>query len=65
MATVSVAPSSLLNEIISGAAAIWLGQVTARPLAESLEAGWQLLRDLPPAELTRLSDEQIARHLAP
>jgi vacuolar-type H+-ATPase subunit B/Vma2 len=28
-----------------------------------MEAGWALLRGLPVAELTRLSDEQIARHL--
>ena len=41
-----------------------VSQSTARSLAESLEAGWQLLRDLPRTELTRLSDEQIARHLA-
>jgi V/A-type H+-transporting ATPase subunit B len=40
-----------------------IAQASARSLAESMEAGWQLLRDLPHAELTRLSDEQIARHL--
>jgi hypothetical protein len=27
--------------------------------------GWRLLRALPVAELTRLSDAQIERHLAP
>jgi vacuolar-type H+-ATPase subunit B/Vma2 len=30
-----------------------------------MEAGWRLLRSLPAAELTRLSDAQIAAHLAP
>ena len=41
-----------------------VNQPGARSFAESMEAGWQLLRALPHAELTRLSDEQIARHLA-
>ena len=41
-----------------------MNQPGARSFAESMEAGWQLLRALPHAELTRLSDEQIARHLA-
>jgi V/A-type H+-transporting ATPase subunit B len=40
-----------------------VSQPAARPFAESLAIGWRLLRDLPRAELTRLSDAQIARHL--
>jgi V/A-type H+-transporting ATPase subunit B len=40
-----------------------VNQPAARPFAESLAVGWRLLKDLPRAELTRLSDEQIARHL--
>ena len=36
-----------------------------RSLAESMAAGWQALRHLPHSELHRLSDEEIARHLAP
>jgi V/A-type H+-transporting ATPase subunit B len=36
-----------------------------RTLEESLEAGWTVLRGLPPSELTRLSDAQVERHLAP
>ena len=39
-------------------------QAGARTFPESMAAGWQLLRGLPHAELTRLSDEQIARCLA-
>jgi V/A-type H+-transporting ATPase subunit B len=39
-------------------------QDAARPLAQSMEAGWTLLRDLPEAELTRLSNAQIAEHLS-
>ena len=38
-------------------------QETAQTLEESFAAGWRVLRELPPAELTRLSDAQIARHL--
>jgi V/A-type H+-transporting ATPase subunit B len=34
-----------------------------RSLEETLAAGWSLLRRLPHAELTRLSDAQIAAHL--
>ena len=30
-----------------------------------MEVGWELLRALPSAELSRLSDAQIAEHLAP
>lgn len=40
-------------------------QDTPRSLEESMQIGWQLLRDLPPAELTRLSDGQIKRYLRP
>ena len=42
-----------------------VGQDGPRTLEESMEAGWRLLSTLPAAELTRLSDAQIARHLAP
>ena len=35
-----------------------------RTLEESMEAGWGVLRRLPKAELARLSDTQIARHVA-
>jgi V/A-type H+-transporting ATPase subunit B len=42
-----------------------ISQPTARTLEESMAAGWQLLRNLPLAELSRLSDTQIAEHLAP
>jgi V/A-type H+-transporting ATPase subunit B len=41
-----------------------VAQQEARTLDESLAAGWQLLRDLPRAELARLSDAQIAAHLS-
>jgi vacuolar-type H+-ATPase subunit B/Vma2 len=30
-----------------------------------MAVGWELLRSLPSAELSRLSDAQIAEHLAP
>jgi V/A-type H+-transporting ATPase subunit B len=40
-------------------------QSGARTLEQSMEAGWKLLAGLPHAELTRLSDAQIAAHLAP
>jgi V/A-type H+-transporting ATPase subunit B len=36
-----------------------------RTLDESMALGWQLLAGLPVAELSRLSDAQIAAHLAP
>jgi V/A-type H+-transporting ATPase subunit B len=39
-------------------------QEGARVLEESLDIGWNLLAMLPAGELSRLSDEQIARHLA-
>lgn len=38
-------------------------QNAARSFEESMVAGWRVLRELPRAELTRLSDEQIARYL--
>jgi len=40
-----------------------VGQGASRTLEQSMAAGWSALSALPPAELTRLSDEQIARHL--
>jgi V/A-type H+/Na+-transporting ATPase subunit B len=40
-----------------------VGQPGARSLDESLAAGWDLLKALPKAELTRLSDQQIAEHI--
>jgi V/A-type H+-transporting ATPase subunit B len=40
-----------------------IAQDSARSLAESLAVGWDVLRGLPAADLTRLSDEQIERHL--
>jgi V/A-type H+-transporting ATPase subunit B len=41
-----------------------IGQSQARTLEESMAVGWQLLTALPIGELTRLSDAQIAEHLA-
>ncbi len=35
----------------------------ARTLDESMDIGWELLSGLPDSELSRLTDEQIARHL--
>lgn len=40
-----------------------VGQSGARSLDESMAAGWELLKALPKAELTRLSDKQIAEHI--
>ncbi len=40
-----------------------VGQPGARSLDESLAAGWDLLKSLPKAELTRLSDKQILMHI--
>jgi V/A-type H+-transporting ATPase subunit B len=40
-----------------------IAQEAPRSLEESLEIGWDVLRGLPESDLTRLSDEQIARHL--
>ena len=41
-----------------------VAQGEARTLAQTMATGWTLLRRLPAGELTRLSDAQIARHLA-
>jgi V/A-type H+/Na+-transporting ATPase subunit B len=41
-----------------------INQPDRRTLDESMAVGWQLLRGLPAAELTRLKPEQIARYLA-
>jgi V/A-type H+-transporting ATPase subunit B len=41
----------------------FLQQPAARTLEESMEAGWKALRGLPRTELTRLSNDQIKRHL--
>jgi V/A-type H+-transporting ATPase subunit B len=41
-----------------------VAQQSARSLDASMAIGWRLLAELPPAELTRLADAQIARHLA-
>jgi V/A-type H+/Na+-transporting ATPase subunit B len=40
-----------------------LTQARARTLEDSMAVGWELLRSLPSAELSRLSDAQIAEHL--
>ena len=42
-----------------------VAQDASRTLDESMAIGWRLLAELPPGELTRLSDAQIARHLSP
>jgi len=42
-----------------------VSQSGARTLEQSMELGWSLLGGLPPAELTRLSDAQIAAHIRP
>ena len=41
-----------------------VSQSEPRTLEQSMEAGWRLLAGLPASELTRLSDAQIAAHLA-
>ena len=41
-----------------------LQQAGSRTLEESMDAGWKALRGLPRTDLTRLSNEQIRRHLA-
>ena len=41
-----------------------ISQAQPRTLEDSMDAGWVLLRTLPPGELTRLSDRQIAEHIA-
>ena len=38
-------------------------QPAARTLEESMKVGWRLLRTLPKAELTRLSDAQISQYI--
>ena len=38
-------------------------QTAARTLEQSMDAGWKVLALLPPGELSRLSDAQIAAHL--
>jgi len=40
-----------------------INQADSRSLAQSMAAGWQVLRGLPRGELHRLSDAQIERHL--
>jgi V/A-type H+-transporting ATPase subunit B len=40
-----------------------ISQARARTLEESMAVGWELLAQLPRAELSRLSDDQILRHL--
>jgi len=40
-----------------------INQQGRRTLEESMAIGWELLRALPAAELTRLSEEQISHHL--
>jgi V/A-type H+/Na+-transporting ATPase subunit B len=42
-----------------------VAQQAPRTLEASMEAGWKLLAVLPASELTRLSDAQIAAHVAP
>ncbi len=41
----------------------FVNQSGSRTLEESMAVGWQTLRGLPDSELSRLSDEQIKRHL--
>ena len=41
-----------------------VSQSSPRTLAQSMAIGWSLLAGLPQRELTRLSDAQIAAHLA-
>jgi V/A-type H+-transporting ATPase subunit B len=40
-----------------------LRQATSRTLEQSMDEGWKALKGLPHAELTRLSNDQIRRHL--
>ena len=40
-----------------------VNQSAARTLEQSMDAGWKVLALLPPSELSRLSDAQIAAHL--
>lgn len=39
------------------------GREESRPLQETLDRGWQLLKEVPQSELTRVSEEEIARYL--
>ncbi|MBF0357257.1 MAG: V-type ATP synthase subunit B [Magnetococcales bacterium] len=41
----------------------FVSQKGPRSLEESMDLGWELLSHLPDSELSRLTDEQIARHL--
>jgi V/A-type H+-transporting ATPase subunit B len=41
-----------------------VNQADARTLEQSMDEGWDLLRALPTAELSRLSDAQITEHLS-
>jgi len=41
-----------------------VNQEQGRTLEESMSLGWQLLRALPAAELTRLTQQQVARYLS-
>lgn len=38
-------------------------QSSARTLEQSMQTGWELLQNIPADELTRLSDQQIERHI--
>jgi V/A-type H+-transporting ATPase subunit B len=40
-----------------------LRQTASRTLEQSMDEGWKALRGLPRTELTRLSNDQIKRHL--
>ena len=42
-----------------------VAQAAGRTLEDSMRIGWEILRALPPAELTRLSRKQIERYLKP
>ena len=42
-----------------------VSQTEARTLEQSMALGWSLLAGLPPGELTRLSDAQVAANVAP
>jgi len=43
----------------------FVSQETMRGFDESFALGWEILAMLPPGELARLSDAQIADHIAP
>jgi len=42
-----------------------ISQPERRALGATLDVGWRLLSRLPRSDLARLSDEVVARHLAP